>query len=336
MSVTHELKVTAPGRQRPRRLRRTAPLREMVAETRLAAERLIMPHFVLPAANGEEPIPSMPGIHRHGREDLLRRVERDRELGIASVLLFGLASEGAKDPEGRHASDPSGAVPTAVRELKKRFGADLQVFTDVCLCAYTDHGHCGFVEGNEVLNDPSLVQLSAMALAHAEAGADFVAPSDMMDGRVGALRDALDGEGFTGVGILSYAVKFASAYYGPFREAAGSAPGKGDRKSYQMDIRNGREAVREALLDEEEGADMLMVKPALAFLDVIREVRESTVLPLAAYNVSGEFSSVKAAAEKGWLDEALIVRENLLAMARAGADVIITYHAREALEGRWL
>jgi porphobilinogen synthase len=208
--------------------------------------------------------------------------------------------------------------------------------TDVCLCAYTDHGHCGVLVGDEVDNDRSLAPLAAMAVAHAEAGADLVAPSDMMDGRVAALRDALDAEGHTATGIMSYAVKYASAYYGPFRDAADSAPHHGDRRSYQMDSRNAAEAGREAMLDEAEGADMLMVKPALAYLDVIRRVRELTTLPLAAYNVSGEYSAVKAAAERGWLDEAAVVRENLHAMVRAGANLIITYHARAALAGSWL
>jgi porphobilinogen synthase len=208
--------------------------------------------------------------------------------------------------------------------------------TDVCLCAYTDHGHCGVLVGDEVDNDRSLAPLAAMAVAHADAGADLVAPSDMMDGRVAALRDALDAEGHTATGIMSYAVKYASAYYGPFRDAADSAPHHGDRRSYQMDSRNVAEAGREAMLDEAEGADMLMVKPALAYLDVIRRVRELTTLPLAAYNVSGEYSAVKAAAERGWLDEAAVVRENLHAMVRAGANLIITYHARAALAGSWL
>jgi porphobilinogen synthase len=326
----------APGRQRPRRLRRAAHLRDLVAETRLTASQLIMPHFVLPSDKGTEAIPSMPGIARVGCQNLLGAVGQDLELGLRSVLLFGIAAEGAKDPTGTHAHDERGAVPTAVRELKKRFGNDLVVMTDVCLCAYTDHGHCGVLEEGEVANDASLGPLAEMALAHARAGADVVAPSDMMDGRVGAIRDLLDESGFENTAILSYAVKYASAYYGPFRDAAGSAPGKGDRKSYQMDARNAREAVREVILDEEEGADMVMVKPALAYLDVITRVREVTTLPIAAYNVSGEYSAVKAAAEKGWLDEALIVRENLHAMARAGADMVITYHARDALRGKWL
>jgi porphobilinogen synthase len=208
--------------------------------------------------------------------------------------------------------------------------------TDVCLCAYTDHGHCGLLEDGKVVNDPSLAPLAAMAVAHADAGADVVAPSDMMDGRVAALRDGLDTAGHTEVALLSYAVKYASAWYGPFRDAADSAPGEGDRKSYQMDPRNAREALREAALDEAEGADMLMVKPALSYLDVIRSLRDVTRLPIAAYNVSGEYSAVKAAAERGWLDEAAVVRETLTSIARAGADMTITYHAREALRGGWL
>jgi porphobilinogen synthase len=337
MTGTHDdLPLTTPGRARPRRLRRGAVMRDMVRETALRPSQLIMPHFVLPTDRGREEIPSMPGIDRLGYEDLVNQVEQDLELGIRQVLLFGLAGQGSKDAHGTSAADPEGAAPVAVHKLKKAFGDDLLVITDVCLCAYTDHGHCGFLEQGEVVNDPSLRQLAAMALAHADAGADVVAPSDMMDGRVAALRDALDSRGHENTAIMSYSVKYASAYYGPFRDAADSAPGQGDRQGYQMDIGNAREAVREALTDQDEGADMLMVKPALAFLDVIHRVSEATQLPLAAYNVSGEFSSVKAAAERGWLDEGRIVRENLMAMARAGADVIITYHAREALEKGWL
>lgn len=324
-----------PGRIRPRRLRRSLPLRDLVAETRVSAAQLIMPHFVLPTDRGEEPLASMPGLSRQGVEDLVRTVEADRALGIRAVLLFGVPPAGAKSPTGKAAHDPHGAVPRAVRALKQALGSDIVVFTDVCLCAYTDHGHCGVLAGDRVDNDPSLPLLAAMAVAHAEAGADVVAPSDMMDGRVAALRDALDAQGHTETGILSYAVKYASAYYGPFRDAAESAP-HGDRRGYQMDPRNGREAEREALLDAAEGADMLMVKPALAYLDVIRRVREVTTLPLAAYNVSGEYSAVKAAAERGWLSEADVVRENLCAMVRAGADIILTYHARDALKGNWL
>jgi porphobilinogen synthase len=260
----------------------------------------------------------------------------DLELGIDKVLLFGVPSEDEKDARGSAASASEGLVPRAVAALKGAFGDRLLVATDVCLCAYTDHGHCGVLEGDEVLNDASLPLLAGMALAHARAGADVVAPSDMMDGRVGAIRRALDAEGLAGTALLSYSVKYASAYYGPFREAAGSAPGKGDRKGYQMDPRNRREALREARLDEEEGADMLMVKPALAYLDVIADLRRATRLPVACYNVSGEYSMVKAAAARGWADERAVVAENLHAMRRAGADLLITYHAREALAGGWL
>lgn len=323
-------------RIRPRRLRRSPRLRELVAETSLERRHLIVPHFVLDAGGGREEVPSMPGIARLGRGELLREVEAGLELGLASVLLFGLTDAARKDARGSEAARAGSAVARAVTELKRAFGADLVVATDVCLCAYTDHGHCGLVEGGEVRNDPSLAPLAAMAVAHAEAGADVVAPSDMMDGRVAAIRDALEAAGHAGTALLSYAVKYASAYYGPFRDAAGSAPGAGDRRGYQMDPRNAREALREARLDEEEGADALMVKPALAYLDVIAAVRARTTLPLVAYNVSGEYSAVKAAAQRGWIDEAAVVRENLLAMRRAGADAIVTYHAREAVEGGWL
>ena len=329
-------KLTLPGRTRPRRLRRTAALRDLVAETDVKARHLIMPHFVLPAARGEEPIPSMPGITQLGVENLLRAVESDLSLGIKSILLFGHPEDGGKTPDGAAAAAANGAVQQAVRALKKSFGDALVVMTDVCLCAYTDHGHCGVLDHGEVDNDASLEPLVAAALSHAEAGADVVAPSDMMDGRVAAIRDALDDAGFSNVVLLSYAVKYASAYYGPFRDAADSTPASGDRKGYQMDPRNVREALREAALDTAEGADMLMVKPALPYLDVIRAVREASTLPLAAYNVSGEYSAVKAAAANGWLDEAAIVRENLHAIRRAGADQIITYHARDALTKGWL
>ena len=331
-----EARIAAPGRIRPRRLRRSPALRDLVAETSVLARQLVMPHFVLPVAKANEPIASMPDIYRTGVDDLLRAVESDHKLGIKSVLLFGTPPAGAKDATGSSAHDPDAAVPRAVRALRSAFGQDLVIMTDVCLCAYTDHGHCGVLVGGEVDNDRSLAPLAAMALAHAEAGADLVAPSDMMDGRVAALRDALDADGHSETGIMSYAVKYTSAYYGPFRDAADSAPHDGDRRSYQMDSRNSAEAGREAMLDEAEGADMLMVKPALAYLDVIRRVREMTTLPLAAYNVSGEYSAVKAAAERGWLDEAAVVRENLHAMVRAGANLIITYHARAALAGSWL
>ncbi|MEM6795384.1 MAG: porphobilinogen synthase [Acidobacteriota bacterium] len=326
-----------PELKRPRRLRRSAPLRELVAETLVPASCLIQPHFILPKAQGLEEIPSMPGIHRMGYETLVERVAQDLDLGIRSVLLFGLAESADKDSVGRCAAHESGAVQRAIRGLKERFGDDLLVITDVCLCAYTDHGHCGILDDRgEVVNDRSLEPLTAAAVSHAEAGVDVVAPSDMMDGRVGALRAGLDAAGFETTSLLSYSVKYASAYYGPFRDAASSAPGKGDRRGYQMDPRNAREALRELALDVEEGADMVMVKPALAYLDVVRRIADASPLPLAAYNVSGEFSAVKAAAERGWLDEPAVVRENLMAMRRAGADVIITYHAREALAGGWL
>ena len=325
-----------PIRERPRRLRRTPALRDLLAETRVRAEQLVMPHFVLPTDRGEEPIASMPGISRLGIDTLVRQVGADRDLGVRSVLLFGTARPEEKDADATAARDPEGTVPRAVRALKRAFGDDVVVMTDVCLCAYTDHGHCGLMRDGAVDNDLSLAPLAEMAAAHAEAGADIVAPSDMMDGRVRAIREMLDERGRAETAILSYAVKYASAYYGPFRDAADSAPKTGDRRAYQMDARNAREARREARLDAAEGADLLMVKPALAYLDVIRAVREVSELPLAAYNVSGEYSAVKAAARAGWLDEAAVVRENLQAMVRAGADIVITYHARAALDGRWL
>jgi porphobilinogen synthase len=332
-----EVKVTTPGRTRLRRLRRTPALRDLVAETRVRAEQLIMPHFVVPAARANEPISSMPGIAQQGIETVVQTIGKDLELGIKAVLLFGHPEHGGKTPDGRAAAAANGAVQRACERLKREFGDALIVMTDVCLCAYTDHGHCGVLdERGRIVNDESLKPLVDMALSHARAGADVVAPSDMMDGRVAAVRDALDSTGFEDTGLMSYAVKFASAYYGPFREAADSRPASGDRRSYQMDSRNPREAVREALLDVDEGADWLMVKPALPYLDVVRAVREATLLPLAAYNVSGEYSAVKAAAANGWLDEPSVVRENLVAIARAGADQIITYHARDALRGAWL
>ena len=322
---------------RLRRLRRTRRLRNLVAETRVSAEQLIMPHFVLPEKRANEPISAMPGIAQQGIETVVKTIGKDLELGIRAVLLFGHPEHGGKTPDGRAAAAANGAVQRTCERLKKEFADELVVITDVCLCAYTDHGHCGLLDAHgRVLNDESLRPLVDMALSHARAGADVVAPSDMMDGRVLAIRTALDRSGFESTGLLSYAVKFASAYYGPFREAADSRPAQGDRRSYQMDSRNGREAVREALVDVEEGADWLMVKPALPYLDVIHAVREASLLPLSAYNVSGEYSAVKAAAANGWLDEPTIVRENLTAIARAGADQIITYHARDALKGAWL
>ena len=332
-----KLDVPTPGRVRPRRLRRTQAIRDLVAETRVAPSQFIVPRFVLPKDRGVEPIPSLPGLAQLGVENLLEAVEAELALGIRAVLLFGHPETGAtKTADGRLAWDANGAVQRATARLKRTFGEDLIVMTDVCLCAYTDHGHCGLVEHGRVLNDPSLEPLVKTALSHAEAGADVVAPSDMMDGRIAALRDGLDAAGFTDVILMAYAVKYASGYYGPFRDAADSAPREGDRRSYQMDPRNALEALRESALDEDEGADLLMVKPALAYLDVIQTVRAATTLPLAAYNVSGEYAAVKAAAANGWLDEAQVVRENLHAIRRAGADQIITYHAADAIRGGWL
>jgi porphobilinogen synthase len=320
---------------RPRRLRRTPALREACAEVRVAPEQLIQPHFVVAGARVSQPIAAMPGVERQSVDRLLEQVKRDRDLGLRSVLLFGVPDEG-KDPEGTHAYDGTPLVVQAVTALREAFGDDLTIMTDVCLCAYTSHGHCGVLCAGEVDNDATLPLLGKMAVAHAKAGAHVVAPSDMMDGRVGAIRDALDAAGLVQTSILSYAAKFASAYYGPFREAAHSAPGQGDRRGYQADCRNARDAVRDALLDEAEGADMLMVKPALAYLDVIAALRQASRLPIACYNVSGEYSMVKAAAAAGLVDEGAVVRENLLAMRRAGADLLITYHGREALTRGWL
>ena len=322
--------------KRPRRLRTTERLRALVRESRVSAEQLVMPHFVLPTDRAEDPVESMPGISRYGVKNLAERVLADADLGIRAVLLFGTPEDGKKNERGTPASSPSSAVARAVETLKQRAGDEIVVITDVCLCAYTSHGHCGVLRDGKVINDETLPLLKDIALAHAGAGADLVAPSDMMDGRVAAIRRGLDEADYGDVGILSYAAKYASAYYGPFRDAAESTPAIGDRKAYQMDPANVREAIREAYLDEQEGADMLMVKPALAYLDVVRAVREETRLPLATYNVSGEYSAVKAAAARGWLDEAAVVRENLVAMTRAGADLIITYHSREALERGWL
>jgi porphobilinogen synthase len=319
---------------RPRRLRSTPVLREALAQTHVLGRHLIQPHFVLPAETGAIEVPSMPGVKRLGLRPLVERVRADLDLGLGLVLLFGLFER--KDTAASAATDPDGVVPRAVRQLKEAFGDALCVITDVCLCGSTDHGHCGVLEGGRVRNDASLPLLAEAALAHARAGADFVAPSDMMDGRVAAIRERLDEEGLGETGILSYSSKFASAFYGPFRDAADSAPKAGDRRSYQLDPRNAREALRESLLDEAEDADMLMVKPALAYLDVIAAVRAATLLPLVAYNVSGEYSMVKAAAARGWIDEGAVVRETLLAMRRAGADLVISYHAREALEQGWV
>ncbi len=316
---------------RLRRLRRSARLRGMVRETRLHPEDFIYPLFVVPGTGVREEIPAMPGIHHWSVDLVSEEVSRAVELGVGAIILFGIPER--KDDWASEAYNDAGTVQRAVAALKDRF-PDLVVMTDVCLCQYTSHGHCGVIRDGVVDNDATLDLLAQTAVSHARAGADVVAPSDMMDGRVGAIRSALDENGFGEVAVLSYAAKYASAYYGPFREAAHSAPAFGDRRTYQMDPGNAREALREVALDLEEGADLVMVKPALAYLDVIRRVRDSFPVPVAAYNVSGEYSMIKAAAQRGWLDERQVTLETLLAIKRAGADLILTYHACDA--ARWL
>ena len=302
----------------------------MVRETRVTPEQLIYPLFVVPGRGVRREIPSLPGCFHLSVDEAAREAREVEGLGIAGVILFGLPQ--GKDPLGSQGYSEDGVVQQAVRAIRSEC-RELLVVTDVCLCEYTSHGHCGVVEGQEVRNDPTLELLARMAISHARAGAQIVAPSDMMDGRVGAIRKGLDASGLSEIPILSYAAKYASAFYGPFREAADSAPQFGDRRSYQMDPPNVREALREVRLDVEEGADMLMVKPALPYLDVIRAVRESVDRPLAAYNVSGEYAMVKAAAARGWIDEPRIVREILTSIRRAGADVILTYHAKDFARG---
>ena len=312
---------------RPRRLRRTPALRSMVRETALAVTDLVYPLFVIHGRDVRREVPSMPGVYQLSVEHLVREAEEVHGLGVPAVILFGIPE--AKDETGTGAYDDNGVVQSAVRALKKEF-PELVVITDVCLCEYTSHGHCGVVEDGEILNDPTLDLLAKEAVSHARAGADVVAPSDMMDGRVAAIREALDGEGFSHVPILSYAVKYASAFYGPFRDAAESPPQFGDRSSYQMDPANAREALREAAQDVSEGADILMVKPALPYLDVLHALRQEVDLPLAAYNVSGEYAMLKAAARLGWLEEERVMMESLTAIKRAGADLILTYWAKDA------
>ena len=317
---------------RGRRLRRTASIRDLVRETHLRREDLIMPYFV--AETGPEdmvkPIGAMPGQNQLGMKALVERVGKAVDKGLAACILFGIPS--VKDPVGSQGYAEDGVVQRAVRELKKKF-PQLVVVTDVCLCEYTSHGHCGVLsDEGQVLNDPTLELLARTALSHVQAGADIVAPSDMMDGRVAAIRAALDGKGFEDTPIMSYAVKYASAFYGPFREAAESAPKSGDRKSYQMDPANWREALREASADVAEGADFLMVKPAGPYLDIIRLVRESFDLPLAAYQVSGEYSMIKAAAQLGWINHDAVMLESLVAIKRAGADMILTYFTEDMLD----
>jgi porphobilinogen synthase len=319
---------------RPRRLRKTPVVREMIAETRLSKDMFIYPYFVVPGSKKINEIAAMPGINHFSVDTLLNDVESGLRLGINKILLFGVGEE--KKEDASSAYNKNSVIAEAVRNLKKSFGDDLYVITDVCTCGYTTHGHCGILQNDYVQNDKTIEVLAKMALSHAHAGADMVAPSDMMDGRILGIRRHLDENAMENTAIMSYSIKFASAYYGPFREAADSAPGKGDRKSYQMDFRNPNETLREAALDEEEGADVLMVKPALAYLDIIHRLRQNTNLPVACYNVSGEYSMVKAAAKAGWIDEQKIVMENMHAFSRAGANVIITYHAKEILEKNWL
>jgi len=322
-----------PGAKRPRRLRRTQSLRDLVRETTLEPSDFVYPLFVVAGADTRRPVESMPGIDQLSVDRLEGEARELATLGVKAVLLFGIP--GAKDPHGLESFADDGVVQRAIRALKDA-EPDLVVVTDVCLCEYTDHGHCGLIDdAGEVLNDETLDVLRRIAVSHGEAGADIVAPSGMIDGMVAAIRGALDEEGLQRVAILSYAVKYASAFYGPFREAAEGAPAFGDRRSHQMDPGNAREALREAALDVEEGADGLLVKPALGYLDVVRSVRERfPELPLAAYNVSGEYAMVKAAAANGWLDERAVVLEALTGIRRAGADLVVTYHAKDA--AAWL
>ena len=316
---------------RPRRLRRTEALRGMVRETRLATTGLVYPMFACPGTKVRTEVSSMPGIYQQSVDQIVEECREVAGLGIPAVILFGLPEE--KDELGSGASDAQGAVQRAIEAIKKA-KLDLLVITDVCLCEYTSHGHCGVVKDGQILNDPSLACLADAALSHARAGADMVAPSDMMDGRVAAIRAKLDEDGFEDVAILAYAAKYCSGFYGPFREAAQSTPQFGDRRSYQMDPGNAREALREVALDLEEGADIIMVKPALPYLDIIQRVRDRFDVPVAAYNVSGEYAMVKAAARNGWIDEKRVVLEIVTGIQRAGAEIILSYHAKDV--ARWL
>ena len=316
---------------RPRRLRRNEALRGFVRETRLSTSGLVYPMFACPGTKVRTEVSSMPGIFQQSVDQIVEECREVAGLGVPAVILFGLPDK--KDEVGSEASDPNGAVQRSVEAIRKA-NLDLLVITDVCLCEYTSHGHCGVIDKGEVTNDRSVALLAEAALSHARAGADIVAPSDMMDGRVGAIRTKLDANGFEHVAILSYAAKYCSGFYGPFREAAQSAPHFGDRRSYQMDPANAREALREVALDLEEGADMIMVKPALPYLDIIQRVRERFDVPVAAYNVSGEYSMVKAAARDGWIDEQRVVLEILTGIQRAGAAIVLTYHAKDV--ARWL
>jgi len=317
--------------QRPRRLRRNEALRGFVRETHLTTSGLVYPMFACPGAGVRVEVSSMPGVYQQSADQILEECREVADLGVPGVILFGLPEH--KDETGSEAAASQGAVQRSIEAIRKA-RLNLLIITDVCLCEYTSHGHCGMLKDGEVLNDPTLELLANAALSHARAGADIVAPSDMMDGRVGAIRRKLDASGFQDTAIFAYAAKYCSAFYGPFREAAQSAPQSGDRRSYQMDPANAREALREVALDIEEGADMIMVKPALAYLDIIQRVRERFDVPVGAYNVSAEFAMVKAAARNGWIDEKRIVLEIITGIQRAGASIILTYHAKDL--ARWL
>ncbi|MEN9206355.1 MAG: porphobilinogen synthase [Thermostichales cyanobacterium BF4_bins_65] len=316
---------------RPRRLRRTAAMRQMVQEHRLHVSDFIYPLFVMEGDNQRQAVPSMPGSYRYTLDLLLVEVKEAAALGIPAVALFPMVPESKKDPTGRESFNPQGLIPEAVRAIKAAV-PEILVITDVALDPYNSDGHDGIVQDGVILNDATVEVLVQQALCQAEAGSDIVAPSDMMDGRVGAIRQALDASGYTDVAILAYSAKYASAYYGPFRDALGSAPKAGDKKTYQMDPANAREAIKEMEMDEAEGADMVMVKPALAYLDVIYRVRQATNLPVAAYNVSGEYAMIKAADQLGWIDGKKVMLETLLSMKRAGADMILTYFAKEVAQ----
>ena len=315
--------------QRPRRLRRTDAIRSLVRETRLAPENFVLPLFVCPGTGVRREITSMPGVYNLSIDEVTKEVSAAYDMGVRSIILFGLPESKNEQASGAYAKD--GIVQRAIRSIRQS-SPEMIIMADTCLCEYTSHGHCGVVRGHEILNDESLELLARTALSQAAAGADVVAPSAMMDGQVGAIRELLDAEGFENTAIMAYAVKYASGFYGPFREAAQSAPGFGDRRAYQMDPPNAREAMREAELDYAEGADILMVKPATVYLDVLKMVRERFDVPTAAYHVSGEYALIKAAAQKGWIDEERVMMETLTSIKRAGADIILTYYAREAIQ----
>lgn len=314
---------------RPRRLRANERLRAMVRETRLTADQLVYPMFVCPGTNVRNPIKSMPDCYQLSIDQLVEDCKKHEDQGVPAVILFGIPEH--KDPQGTEGYSEDGIVPKALRALKEA-GSSMLLWADVCMCEYTSHGHCGIIHDHDVDNDETLELLAKAAVTYAKAGADIVAPSDMMDGRVATIRESLDVEGFTNTPIVSYAAKYASAYYGPFRDAAESAPQFGDRRSYQMDPANAEEALREVALDLEEGADMIMVKPGLPYLDIIHRVKTTFQVPVAAYNVSGEYSMVCAAGEKGWIDKERVMMEMLLSIRRAGADVILTYYAPQAAQ----